>query len=66
MPTPQLKIANLDEASLARLKQMEEAFGAPIIALEPYHPLAELTDDQVKKLQALERELGVILIAYQP
>lgn len=60
-----MKIANLDEASLGKLRAMEQAWGTVILALEPYHPLAELTEEQLQKLQALEQELGVVLIAYQ-
>ena len=44
---------------------MEEAMGTVILALEPYHPLAELSTEQMDKLQELEKELGVVLIAYQ-
>ena len=65
MTTPRMKIANLDEASLSKLKQMEEALGTLIVAFEPQSPMAKLTDDQVKKLQELEKELGATLIAYQ-
>ena len=64
MPKRRMKIANLDEASIKRIQQMEEAIGTLIVALEPHLPLAELTDEQVKKLQELEDELGVVLIAY--
>ncbi len=65
MTTPRMKIANLDDASLEKLKRMEDAFGSLILALEPQHPLADLSEDQVQKLQILEKELGVTLIAYQ-
>jgi len=65
MTTPRMKIANLDDASLAKLKQMEESFGSLILALEPHHPLADLSEDQVQRLQILEKELGVTLIAYK-
>jgi hypothetical protein len=60
-----MKIANLDEAGLKKVQQMEESMGTLIIALEPHIPLAELTEEQVEKLSALEQELGVVLIAYQ-
>jgi hypothetical protein len=65
MATPRMKIARLDEVSLNKLKQMEEALGAVIVAFETSYPLAELSDEQVNKLQQLEQELGVTLIAYQ-
>jgi len=66
MSAARMKIANLDEASLARIEAMEEQMGTLILALEPHHPLAKLNEEQVKKLQELEQALGVILLAYQP
>jgi len=65
MTTRRMKIANLDEAGVKRIRQMEESFGTLIVALEPHIPLAELSDEQVQKLQAVEQDLGVVLIAYQ-
>ena len=66
MTTSRLKIANLDEASLKKLRQMEEAYGALILALEPHHPLAELSSEHINQIRNLEEELGVVLIAYKP
>ena len=65
MTTRRMKIANLDEAGVKKIRQMEESFGTLIVALEPHIPLAELSDEQVQKLQAVEQDLGVVLIAYQ-
>jgi hypothetical protein len=65
MTKQRMKIASLDEESLKRIRQMEEAMGSLIVALEPHYPLAELEEEQVGKLQDLEKELGVVLIAYQ-
>ena len=65
MAAKRMKIANLDEADLKKVKQMEESMGTLIIALEPQIPLAKLSDAQVEVLNALEEELGVVLIAYQ-
>lgn len=65
MTTRRMKIANLDEDGIKKLRQMEETFGTLIVALEPHVPLAELSEDQVQRLQALEQDLGVVLIAYQ-
>jgi hypothetical protein len=65
MTKKRMKIADLDETSIERIQQMEEAMGTLIVALEPHVPLAELTAEQVRKLQALEQELEVVLIAYQ-
>jgi hypothetical protein len=65
MSKRRMKIANLDDPGLKKIQQMEESMGTLIIALEPHIPLAELTEEQVEKLCALEQELGVVLIAYQ-
>ena len=65
MAAKRMKIANLDEADLKKVRQMEESMGTLIIALEPQIPLAKLSDAQVEVLNALEEELGVVLIAYQ-
>ncbi len=65
MTTPRLKIAKLDESSLKKLRQMEEATGTLIVAIEPAYPVADLDQEQVKQLQQLENDLGVVLIAYQ-
>ena len=60
-----MKIADLDETGIERIRQMEESMGTLIVALEPHVPLAELSEEQVQKLQTLEQDLGVVLIAYQ-
>ncbi len=62
---PKFKFANLDEASLARVKELETQMdNIYILALEPRVELAELSAEQVARLQALEQELGVVLLAY--
>lgn len=65
MAARRMKIASLDESELKKIHQMEESMGTLILALEPHIPLADLTDEQVEMLGALEKELGVVLIAYQ-
>jgi len=65
MTKRRMKIANLDEASIKRIRQMEESMGSLIVALEPHIPLADLSEEQMEKLQVLEQDLGVVLIAYQ-
>jgi hypothetical protein len=61
-----MKIANLDEASLNRVRELEEQMESVILVLEPHRPLAKLTPEQAERLQSLEEELGVLLLAYQP
>jgi hypothetical protein len=65
MNVRRMKIANLDEAEVERIRQMEEQLGTLILALEPHYPPAELTSEQLDRLRALEQELGVVLIAYR-
>jgi hypothetical protein len=65
MSKPNFKFADLDEESLKRIKEYEEAMDACILALAPRVDLADLTPDDVEKLRALEEELGVVLIAYK-
>ena len=63
---PKIRIANLDPATLEKIKLMEEELGSCIVALEPYHLPAPLSGQQLQKLLALEKELGVVLLAYTP
>ena len=65
MASPRMKIAKLDDASLEKLRALEEEFGTCILALEPQYPLAELGPKQLERLQALEKDLGIVLLAYQ-
>ena len=60
-----MKIADLHDADLKKVQQLEEQMGTLIIALEPQIPLAELSEAQLERLNSLENELGVVLIAYQ-
>ncbi len=65
MPAPRFKVADLDEASLEKIRLLEEEFGTLILALSPQHPIADLPPDKLALLQKVERELGVVLIAYK-
>ena len=65
MPEPRIRIAKLNEPTLEKIRVMEEELRTTIVALEPYLPAAPLTADQVQRLEALEQELGVILLAYR-
>jgi hypothetical protein len=65
MTKRRLKIADLDEESIERIRTMEEEMDTLIVALEPHYPLAELSEEQVTKLQHLENDLGVVLVAYK-
>jgi len=64
MPIRQMQPAVLDEARLSRLRNFERQIGTCLVALEPKAELADLTSEQLQQLQAAERELGVVLLAY--
>ena len=66
MATIRMKYAQLDENNLERVRSLEEQTGAVVLVMEKVHPLARLTDPQIQRIQALEKDLGVILIAYPP
>jgi hypothetical protein len=60
-----MRIAQLDEERLTRLRALEGELGTCIVALEPQYPLADLSEKQLKQLQAEEQGLGVVLLAYE-
>ena len=65
MTDSRMKIAELDQVRLDKVRALEQELGTYVVALEPAVPLAKLTDEQLKRLQAVEAELGVVLLAYQ-
>ncbi|MEJ8279359.1 hypothetical protein [Pseudonocardia spirodelae] len=66
MSAPTLRPADLDEAALAKLQQLESRIGGPLVAYRPESPYAALSDDQLEELRRTETELGVQLLAYRP
>ena len=65
MATSQMKITELDETRLAKVKALEDELGFCVVVLEKEFSVADLSEDQLRKLQAAEEELGVVLLAYQ-
>ena len=61
----QLKIARLDETAVAKLRALEEASGKHIMAFQSGPPFAQLSEEHLNKVQALEKELGVVLLVYE-
>ncbi|MCA9954641.1 MAG: hypothetical protein H6657_18165 [Ardenticatenaceae bacterium] len=61
----QLKIAHLDETAVAKLRALEEETGKHIMAFSTGMAFAQLPNDQLQKVQALEKELGVLLLVYE-
>lgn len=61
---PRMRIADLDDQSLEKVRALEEEMGACVLALKPKVKLMDLSDEQLKKLKSAEEELGVVLMAY--
>ena len=59
------QIANLDEAGAERIQQLEQDLGRHIMAFEPGLNIADLSEEQLAHIKALEKELGVTLLVYQ-
>ena len=59
-----LKIASVDEATVARIKALEEEIGKHIMAFDRGVTFARLTPDEVQKVEVLEKETGVTLLVY--
>jgi hypothetical protein len=62
---PRMKVADLDEKSLAKVQALEEEIGACVPALEPKVKLRDLSEEQLEKLRSAGEELGVVLMAYE-
>lgn len=60
-----VRIAELTDAQLAKVQELESDLGTWLVAVQPQYRLAELTERQLERLRAVERELGVILLAYK-
>ena len=59
-----LKIAELYDDSVSKIKALEEETGFHIMAFGPEVELAMPTADQLAKIRELEEELNVTLLAY--
>ena len=57
--------ADLDDAGLKKVRIMEEQLGSVVIVMERLVPAASLSEEQLERIQSLEKDLGVVLVAYQ-
>jgi alpha-ketoglutarate-dependent taurine dioxygenase len=57
--------AEVDDTQLNKIKKLEASTGAVIVALEPTAKYARLSQQQLDELQSAERELGVLMVAYE-
>ena len=65
MKLAQLRYARLDREKISMLHELEGKIGTWVIAVEPAATMTEINEEQLKKLKALEEELGVILLAHK-
>lgn len=65
MSTDRMRIARLDEGQQEAIRSMEAQLRCRIVALEAAPALAELSPQQVGRLQLFEQEMGVTLVAYE-
>lgn len=55
---------HLSEGELAKLKSLEGDIGKPVVALEKGESkLAKLSEDDIRRIQALEKEMDAVLLA---
>lgn len=59
------QIASLNKTDLERIQQLEQDLGRHIMAFEPGLDIADLSDEQLARIKALEEELDVTLLVYQ-
>jgi hypothetical protein len=60
------KLARLTQAQLKEIRKLEERWSnIVLLAYEKPAQSTKLSPEQLKKLQALEKELGVVLVAYR-
>ena len=59
------KIATVDVDTVALIENLENDIGKHIMALEPGLSFAQLSDDEIQKVEALEKETGVTLLVYE-
>jgi hypothetical protein len=65
MQTNRFNYANLDENGLKKVQTLEEQMDSVILVMERQLPFAKLSDEQVKQIEDLEKELGIVLVAYR-
>ena len=60
--SPQAK--KLDDANLNKLNDLEKRLGKCVVAWDQKLEPANISEDQIKELQTLEKELDAVLVAY--
>lgn len=60
--SPQVK--QLDEANLSKLNDLEKKLGKCVVAWDQKLEPADISAEQIKELQTLEKDLDAVLVAY--
>lgn len=64
MATKTTLLKRLSAEQMSKLQSLEEELGGCIVALEPSER-ASFSDDQRRRMQALENEINATLLAYK-
>ena len=57
-------VKQLDDANLDKLNDLEKKLGKCVVAWDQKLEPADISAEQVKELQTLEKELDAVLVAY--
>jgi hypothetical protein len=60
--SPQAK--QLDEANIGKLNDLEKKLGKCVVAWDQRLDPADISEEQVKMLQTVEKELDAVIVAY--
>ena len=60
-----MKVAQLDRVRESRIRELEKELKVQVLALHPETQQARLSQEQMARLDAMEMELGVTLVAYE-
>ncbi|HEX6715836.1 MAG TPA: hypothetical protein VF088_01925 [Pyrinomonadaceae bacterium] len=65
MSTSHMKVAQLDSVRESRIRELEKELKVQVLALHPETQQAHLSKEQMGRLEMMEMELGVTLVAYE-
>ena len=64
MASANYRTAMLDKATLDTIQQLENELALVLVAIEPDPQPAMLNEEQLHRIQALEKQTGKVLLAY--
>ena len=64
MSSANYRTAMLDKATLDTIQQLENELALVLVAIEPDPQPAMLNEEQLHRIQALEKQTGKVLLAY--